>query len=177
MNILKCVAEYDKVYYVVYKNKIHQCKFIATELVNGEACYILDVAGVGTISIPNRIPSGGGWWNSSRCESILAESPEDIRRGKYLLDWYGTTNNAYNSRFLEPLFPHYDVCVCGGGILFWEWDGIKAVCYRVQENVPIYWRYDKDGFHCSLNRMPDIEDRYPSRKACEDAHEPEVVTF
>lgn len=178
MYILKSSADFDKVYYVEYKRKIHQCKFIATEHDgNRDAHYILDVAGVGRVALPHHIESGSGWYNTSQGKSILAESVEDLRKGKYLVDWYGTTNNAYNSRFLQPLFPHYDVCICGGGIRFWKWDGIRAQSYLVTRDKDIYWRYDKDGFHCILNEEDIVKDRYPSRKACEDAHTPEVVTF
>ena len=45
MEILKCNAEYDKVYYIVFENALRQCKFIKT-IGNGNSIpmYVLNIA-------------------------------------------------------------------------------------------------------------------------------------
>lgn len=178
MYILKSSADYDKIYYVVYNNKIHQCKFLGTRNApRASAVYILDIAGVGIASLPCRMGHNlyPDWYNTSRHPSILAESVEDLRNGKYLEDNFGTTRNAYNYGFLKDLFPHYDICFCGGGIRFWRWNGVKAeLCYVTGEYE---WFFDQYGFHCILNREDIVADRYRTREECEKANTPEVVSF
>lgn len=174
MTILQSSAEYGKIYYVEYRGAIRQCRLVSTHGSNGKCWYQLEVAGVGEVNLPMAHRSDS-WWYTSQIESILAESPEDLRRGKFLVDGYGTTSNAYNYRFIKPFLPNYEPCVCGGGITFWKWDGVRARCYY--ENGEFPWRIDKDGFHCSINAPLLTEGRYDSKDACENANAPEVVTF
>lgn len=175
MTILQSSADYDKVYYVEYQGVIRQCRLIATQGRGHHCEYRLEVAGVGEVLVPFRPKESDRWWYCSKVQSILAESPEDLRRGKYLEDSYGTTQNAYNERFLQPFFPNYKVCICGGGIIFWEWDGVRARCYYEKGEFP--WFIDREGFHCSINAPVLTEGRYGDPDECERANTPEVITF
>ena len=178
MTILKSSADYDKVYYVVYNDKIHQCKFLGTRSgMRGRALYMLNIAGVGIVNMPckeghNLYPD---WWNTSRHPSILAESVENLRKGRFIEDYFGSTNNAYNYGFLKDFLPNYDICGCGGGIYFWHWNGYKAERYKVTGDYE--WFIDQLGFHCILNREDVVDGRYSTSKECEEANTPEVVTF
>jgi hypothetical protein len=177
MNILQSTAEYGKTYYVEYDRAIRQCRLIATHgTYNGE-WYTLEVAGVGEVDILLRLPMtlSGGWWYSSKTPSILAESPEDIRNGRFLTDNYGSTDNAYNYEFMKQFLPNYEPCVSGGGITFWAWDGVRAKRHYESKEFP--WRIDAKGFHCSINAKSLTDGRYDSKDACEKANQPVVVTF
>lgn len=178
MEILKCNADFDKVYYVEYNNKLCQCKLIKTEsggYANGYTpVYVLNVAGIGEVrfSFP-RMKRFDTWYHTSKSPSILYESIEDYRKGTPIEDDYGSMSNAYNSRFIKPLFKHHSPCNCGGSTYTWKWDGCKAVCYSVSV-ATWYWSWDKDGFHCSLN---DDEGCFRSKQECEEANQIEVVEF
>lgn len=175
MYVLQSSADFNKVYYVEYQGAIRQCKLISTQG-RGSLCeYRLNVAGIGEVLIPFRPKESDNWWYNSQVKSILAETPEDLRRGKFVIDSYGSTGNAYNYRFLKPFFPNYDVCICGGGIIFWEWNGMRAVCYSVKGEFP--WFIDEKGFHCALNAKEMVTGRYDEKDKCEKEHTPEVVTF
>lgn len=172
--VLKCNAEFDKIYYVKYHNSLRECKFLRTEGRGHKCYYVLNIAGVGIINIecnPSR-HSFPDWWNTSQTSSILYESIDLYKKGKPIIDNYGTTGNAYNYKFLEPLFPNYDVCGCGGGIYAWKWNGCEPVRYQITGTV--CWTWDEDGFKCNLH---EYEGYYPSRLACEKANQIEVVRF
>lgn len=175
IRILKCTAEYGKTYYVELGNRIRECRLIATASDGKKPYYILDVAGLGETMVNAKDePFNDRWWNTSRIESVLAETPEDLTRKKFLTDWYGSTSNAYNSKFIEPFFPNYIVCGCGGGIHFWEWNGIRPELYSL--NGKIRWRLDRSGFHCMINEMS--KGRYKTKEECIKANRsPEVVRF
>lgn len=182
MEILKCNADFDKVYYVEYNNKLCQCKLIKTES-GGYAnrytpVYVLNVAGVGEVRFlfprHNRFDS---WYHTSKTPSILYESIEDYRKGKPIEDNYGGTDNAYNSKFIEPLFKHHSTCNCGGSTYTWKWDGCKAVCYEVRDTFKIPWTWDKEGFHCILNDDEYYSDCFRSKEECSDANMIKTVTF
>ena len=49
--VLKCNAEFNKIYYVKYQNSLRECKFIRTEGIGYKCYYVLNIAGVGIISI------------------------------------------------------------------------------------------------------------------------------
>lgn len=175
IDILQSTAKFGSKYYIEYEGAIRECILIATEG-NGRQCwYLLQIAGIGTVRIePKKRSSKTDYWYTSKIDSVLAESPEDISKQKYLLDWYGSTCNAYNSKFIAPFFPNYSVCGCGGGIHFWKWDGIRPELYEITQ--PCAWRIDENGFSCRLN--DHTEGRYASSKQCMEANNKlNVVTF
>lgn len=180
MEILKCNADFDKVYYVEYRGTLRQCRLVRTQAGNPTnrytPVYVLDVAGVGEVvfAFP-RQQRFDTWYRTSRTPSILYESIEDYRKGKPIEDNYGSTGNAYNCRFIEPLFRYHSPCNCGGDTYTWRWNGVKAVCYSVDMSG-VYWTWDRNGFHCALNDSPDA-DGFRTRKECEDANKVEVVKF
>lgn len=175
IRILKCNAEYGKIYYVEYKGSIRQCKLVRTESEGYGACYVLNIAGIGEARISAKADGlYNNWWNTSQIESVLAASPEDLIRKRYLTDNYGTTANAYNSRFIEPYFPGYSVCGCGGGIYFWKWNGVRPALYQV--NGDYSWTIDEDGFHCVLNEM-NCERCRTEKECLEKNRKTEVITF
>lgn len=182
MEILKCNADFDKVYYVEYRGELRQCKLIRTESGNASnrytPCYVLNVAGLGEMRFAS--PRQGGfdsWYHKSTIPSILYESVDAYRMGKPIEDNYGSTSNAYNSRFIEPLFLHHTPCNCGGSTYTWKWDGCKAICYKVQDMYRIPWSWDRDGFHCFLNDDNYYSDCFRSQKECEEANKIKVVEF
>jgi hypothetical protein len=181
MEILKCNAEFDKVYYVEYRGGLRQCKFIRTESGNSHnryiPCYVLDVAGLGEMRFEfPRQNLFDSWYRTSTAPSILYESVESYRMRKPIIDNYGSTGNAYNCRFIEPLFRHHSTCNCGGYTYTWKWDGCKAVCYTIENMSKIPWTWDKDGFHCTLNDERN-SGCFRSEKECIAANKIQVVTF
>lgn len=182
MDILKCNADFDKVYYVEYRGELRQCKLIRTESGNASnsytPCYVLNVAGLGEmhfLCLDRRYFDY--WYRTSKMPSILYESVDAYRMGKPIEDNYGSTSNAYNTRFIEPLFRHHSPCNCGGSTYTWKWDGCKAVCYEVKKMSEIPWTWDKEGFHCYLNDDEYYSDCFRSEKECRDANKIKVVKF
>lgn len=175
MEILHCTAEYDKVYYVEYEGALHECELIATESGCGTPpVYILDIAGIGIVRIPfQRENEFFRWYDRSRAHGILYETVEDFRNDKPIIDEYGSTDNAYNSWFICPLFSTCDPCNCGGDTYTWSWDGTKAVKYIVNWNS-CRWIWDRQGFRCSINEK---EGWYASKEACEKANTINIVKF
>lgn len=171
IDILKCSADFDKVYYIEFEGAIRQCKLLATEGTGKQAYYVLDIAGIGTRKVMPKKGHGSNWWYTSTIESILAESPEHISKRLYIKDQYGSTCNAFNSSFMEPFFPNYNVCGDGGGIYFWKWNGIRPELFKVTGDIS--WRMDRKGFHCILNDQ--TEGRFSRKKKCEEAYQKEMI--
>lgn len=173
-NILKCNAEFERIYYVKFNNTLRECKFLGTRGFNHKCYYILNIAGVGVIEIEYHPQRGAtpDWYRTSHTPSILYESIDAYRKGKPIIDNYGSTDNAYNSRFIEPFFPSYDVCGCGGGIYTWKWNGCNAVKYGVSVNLQ--WSIDENGFKSNLY---NYEDYYSTKQKCEQANQIKVVRF
>lgn len=173
MHILKCTAEYGKVYYIEFGG-VRQCRLVATESDGTTEYYVLDIAGLGIRHVcPKSKGLSTNWWHTSQIDSVLAETPEDLSRRRFLKDWYGSTANAYNSRFIEPFFPNYSVCGCGGGIHFWTWNGTRPELQSVSS--PCAWRINQEGFHCVLNE--NTEGRFRSEKECRAHNQINVITF
>lgn len=175
MEILKCNADYNKMYYVEMYGKQHQCKLIRTESSKPVApVYVLDVAQIGLVRIQaDRFHHFNKWYHSSKIPSILYESVEDYRNRKPITDEYGSMSNCYNTGFIEPLFKTCSTCNCGGLVYTWKWDGCKAVkCIVNMQNAVWYW--DADGFHCNLN---DMQGCYSTKEECIKNNEVSVVTF
>lgn len=182
MAILKCNADFDKVYYVEYRGELRQCKLIRTESGNASnrytPCYVLNVAGLGEMHfLCLACRYFVSWYRTSKMPSILYESVDAYRMGKPIEDNYGSTSNAYNTSFIKPLFHHHSPCNCGGSTYTWKWDGCKAVCYEVKEMSEIPWTWDKEGFHCYLNDDEYYSDCFRSEKECRDANKIKVVKF
>jgi hypothetical protein len=175
MEVLKCNAEFNKVYYVKLNGSLHECKFIRTESSSKQApYYVLNIALMGTIKIQaDRFTHFDKWYHNSKIPSILYESVEDFRNNNPIIDEYGSTSNCFNSKFIEPLFTKCSTCNCGGSVYLWRWDGCKAVKYIVNMNN-VVWHWDAEGFHCSLN---DMRECYRSEKECKDNNEILVVRF
>lgn len=175
MEILKCNAEFNKVYYVKLNGSLHECKFIRTESSNTQApYYVLNIALMGKVKIQaDRFTHFHQWYHYSKIPSILYKSIEDFRNNKPIMDEYGSTSNCFNSKFIEPLFTKCSTCNCGGSVYFWKWDGCKAVKYILSMNNVI-WHWDAEGFHCGLN---DMTEWYRSEKECEDNNQILVVRF
>lgn len=174
MEILKCNATPNNVYYVEYKGQLCQCKFIRTESSGGTPVYVLNIAQRGIVKIPaNRNLHFDKWYRNSKLPSILYERVEDYRTNKPIIDDYGSTSNCYNSSFITPLFKRCSVCNCGGSIHTWKWNGHKAVKHFLSA-TNLFWCWDNDGFHCALN---ELEDCYPSKEDCERNNTISVVTF
>lgn len=176
VSILKSNAEYGKSYYVDF-NGLRECKFLGTQGRSSSCpCYHLDIAGIGE-TLVRFSPSHDSflkWWNTSKTNGILYESVEDFRKGNPIVEDYGTTANAYNSGFLSPLFPHFKVCGCGGGIYSWRWYDNRATLFAI--NTEVVWSWNKDGFMCNIERDTDGRD-YSSKESCESANEVEVIKF
>lgn len=174
MEILKCNADYNKIYYVDINGRLRQCKLIRTESAQKYPVYVLDVAQIGVVRIEaERFRHFDKWYHSSKIPSILYESVEDYRNGKPIIDEYGDTGNCYNSRFIEPLFKTCSTCNCGGLVNTWKWDGCKAVKHVVNMQNAV-WHWDADGFHCNLN---DLYGCYRTKEECIKNNEVSVVTF
>jgi hypothetical protein len=173
MEILKCNADYNKVYYVEINGSLRQCKLIRTES-SRIPVYVLDVAQTGVIKIKaDRFNHFDKWYHKSEIPSILYESIEDYRNGKPITDEYGSTGNCYNSGFINKLFKHHTHCNCGGYTYTWKWDGCKAIRHIVNMNK-VQWSWDAEGFHCELNDMPDC---YRTGEECIKNNEVMVVKF
>lgn len=174
MEILKCNADFNKVYYVKFNGSLHQCKFIRTMGGAHIPLYVLDVAKVGVVNIEaRRSECFDKWYRSSEIPSVLYNSVEDYRNNKTIMDNYGSTGNCYNSSFIVPLFKRCSTCNCGGSVYTWKWDGCKAVKHIVNPSK-VTWYYDADGFHCGLN---ELEDCYKTQHDCEVNNKISVVTF
>lgn len=173
MEILKCNADYNKVYYVEIKGALRQCKLIRTES-SKIPVYVLDVAQMGEVRIPaERFNNFDKWYRHSEIPSILYESIEDYRKRKPIIDNYGSTNNCYNSVFISNLFKYHKPCNCGGSTYTWKWNGCKAVKHIVNTS-DVTWYWDANGFHCNLN---DMQDCYRTEEECIKNSEVSVVTF
>lgn len=174
MEILKCNAEYNKVYYVELYNVLHQCKLIRTESSTNIPVYVLDVAHKGVVRVQaNRFNHFDYWYRRSKIPSILYESVEDYRNGKPITDEYGSTSNCYNRKFIEPLFKTCSTCNCGGAVYAWRWDGCKAVEYIINTKR-VSWTWDAYGFHCELN---DLDGYYRTERECIENNKISVITF
>lgn len=175
MEILHCTADYDKIYYIEYENALHECKFLGTESgYKTSPVYVLNISGLGVVRIPFQIMNAfDTWYRGSCAKGILYESVEDFRNGLPIMDEYGSTDNAYNSQFLNPLFSTCTPCNCGGDTYTWSWDGTKAVRYIVNWNGT-RWSWDKRGFLCSVNEM---EGWYATKEECEKANSINIVKF
>lgn len=174
MEILKCNADFSKVYYVEIKGNLHQCKLLCTESSNRYPVYVLDVAQIGVVRIEsNRQHHFDKWYRTSKIPSILYDSVESYRNRKPIIDDYGSTGNCYNSSFIMPLFKRCSVCNCGGSVYTWKWDGCKAVKHIVNMSK-VTWYWDAEGFHCILN---ELEGFYKTQHDCEVNNELSVVTF
>lgn len=175
MEILKCNAEYDKVYYVVFDNTLRQCKLIKT--IGSEKTipmYVLNIAQIGIVSIQApRQSEFKSWYHSSKIPSILYESIENYQKNKPIIDDYGSMSNCYNSKFLRPLFKFHQPCNCGGSTYTWKWNGFKAVKYIVSL-CNIDWSWDNNGFQCLLNEQNDC---YKSEEDCIKHNQIQIVTF
>ena len=157
IDILKSSAKYGKIYYIAYDGEIRQCKLIATAGKNRNAYYVLNIAGRGIRHIMPKTCSDN-WWQTSLIESVMAASPEDLIKGKFLKDCYGSTCNAFNSRFIEPFFPDYLVCCSGGGIHCWKWNGLQPQLYTVTGSAE--WRIDEKGSLAVLTKkLKDCSDQ------------------
>jgi hypothetical protein len=166
VSILKSNAEYGKTY-LVEMDGLRECKLLGTMGDVTGCYYLLNVAGIGERKVkfqPYR--DYPDWWYTSTTKGILYESIEDFRNNRPIIEQYGSTVNAYNSRFVEQLFPNLSVCGCGGGIYTWSWDNNKAVRYMVTGGIS--WKWDKDGFWYSLSNR---DDWYKTKKECEKANE------
>lgn len=175
MEVLKCNAEFNRVYYVEVNGSLRECKFIRTEG-GGQLTpyYVLDIALMGKVKIQaNRQRFFDKWYYSSKIPSILYESVEDFRNNNPIMDEYGSTGNCYNSTFIVPLFKKCSTCNCGGSVYLWKWDGCKAVEYIVSMNN-VVWNWDAEGFHCNLNNMTEC---YRSEQECIKNNEVKVVKF
>ena len=175
MEILKCNADFNKIYYVEIENVLYQCKLIRTEVGIRNPIYVLDVAnkGVVAIEINNRQRYFDQWYRNSTIPSVLYESIEDYRNGKPIIDEYGSTSNCYNSPFIDKLFKHHKPCNCGGSTITWKWNGCKAIqCIVDMDRVSWYW--DTNGFHCELNNLQCC---YRTKEDCIKNNDISVVTF
>ena len=175
MEILKCNAEYDKIYYVVYENTLRQCKFIKT-IGNADSIpmYVLNIANIGIVSIQAlRQRDFDSWYHNSKIKSILYESVEDFQNKKPLIDEYGSTRNCYNNKFISPLLKYHQPCNCGGSTYTWKWNGYKASKYIVSLHN-IEWSWDNNGFQCVLNEQIDC---YKSEQDCINNNQIQIVTF
>lgn len=176
MTILKCNADYDKVYFVEYNGTLRECKLIRTEGGLARGVYVLNVAGVGETHFDCLSRRFNQWYMSGKLPSILYASVEDYKKGNPIMDEYGSTSNAYNFSFLDPLLKYHDPCNCGGYTYTWRWNGVKAVCHSVDVSRTA-WTWDENGFHCSLNDENAWKDCYKSKEACERANTISVVGF
>jgi hypothetical protein len=175
MEILKCNAEYDKIYYVVYQNTLRQCKFIQTKgTAHTIPMYVLNIAQIGIVSIQApRQSQFNSWYHSSKIPSILYESVEDYRKNKPIIDEYGSMSNAYNGKFINSLLKYYQACNCGGLTYTWKWNGYKAVKHIANlRNVEWFW--DNNGFQCPLNEQIDC---YKTEQDCIKHNQIQIVTF
>lgn len=174
MEILKCNADYNKVYYVELYNVLHQCKLIRTESSTNIPVYVLDVAQRGLVRIQaDRSNHFNKWYYNSEIPSILYESIEDYRKRKPITDNYGSTDNCYNSVFISKLFKYHKPCNCGGSTYTWKWNGCKAIRYIVSMNK-VSWSWDANGFHCELN---ELQNCYRTEGECIADNSVEVITF
>lgn len=174
MEILKCNADYNKIYYVEIEGSLYQCRLMRTESRAFVPMYVLDVAQLGLVRIPvKRLLHFDRWWRDSTIPSILYESAEDYRNGKPITDEYGSTSNCYNIPFVCPLFKCVSTCNCGGSVITWRWNGCKAIQHIVKTQ-DIAWHWDSKGFHCILN---DLKDCYRTKEECEKCNTVNVVTF
>ena len=175
MEILKCNAEFDKVYYIVFSNALRECKFIKT-IGNGNdiPLYVLDIANIGIVNIQAlRQQEFHSWYYKSKIKSVLYESIADYQNNKPIIDDYGSTSNCYNSNFIRPLFKFHRPCNCGGSTYTWKWNGYKADQY-ITSLHNVEWSWDKNGFHCSLNEQIGC---YKSEQECINNNQISVITF
>lgn len=174
MEILKCNADYSKVYYVEIKGTLHQCKLLCTESSNRYPVYVLDVAQMGVVRIEsNRELHFDKWYRTSKIPSILYDSVESYCNRKPIIDDYGSTSNCYNSGFLTDIFKRCVPCNCGGSVYAWRWDGCKPTRCSLRVDG-IYWTWDEEGFHCQLNEMETL---YRTERECVMNNQIQVVTF
>lgn len=174
MEILKCNADFNKVYYVEFGGQLCQCKLIRTEAVDNTPVYVLNIAQKGVVKIPaNRSLHFDKWYRGSKIPSILYASIEDYRNRTPIIDDYGCTGNCYNTPFIDKLFKYCKPCNCGGSTVTWKWNGCKAIKHIVDMRN-ISWQWDNEGFHCTLN---DLEGCYRTEKECEMNSTMSVITF
>lgn len=174
MYILKCNAEFDKVYYVMLDDTLFQCKLIRTEGGSGFfPVYVLDVATKGEVRVNMRIVPMKVWEKTSERPSVLYESVDDFRNDTPITDNYGATFNRYNSPFIGQLFKNCTVCDVEGGIIAWQYIGCRGTKVSLPEDG-VRWTLDRDGFHCDIDDTPGI---YRTKEECEDANKINIVTF
>lgn len=171
VSILKSNAEYGKTY-LVEMDGLRECKFLGTFGNKNKCVYRLNVAGKGEVCVEfrPRFNCSPDWYHTSMTKGILYESVADFRKDNPIIEQYGDTGNAYNSRFIEQLFPNLSVCGCGGGIYTWSWSNNKAVRHMVTGDIS--WKWDKDGFWYSCSNK---DDWYKTKEECEKANKDNIT--
>ena len=176
MEILKCNAKHDRIYYVEYQNALRECKFLKTIGKGYDIpMYVLNIAKIGIVTIQAlRQRDFHRWYHASKIQSVLYASIEDFQNKNPLIDAYGSMNNCYNSQFITPLFKYHQPCNCGGSTYTWRWNGYQAVRHIVSLS-DIVWSWDNNyGFQCSLNEQIDC---YKTEQDCLDSNQIRVITF
>ena len=180
--------------YTRFQNAFRECIFMGTKGIKNEkgytnSYYVLNIAGVGETLIEfDRFHQFDNWYHGSRCYTPLYPTLEDcMNKTNPITAMYGTTDNCYNSSFMEQFFPECSVCNCGGTIYAWAWNGTDAVQVRCSLTSAEY-TIDAEGFHRvgrvysvgyadSYGMCRDLGKVYPSKAACMAEHKAEVVTF
>lgn len=195
MEILKVNYEIGAKCYIRFHNAFRECIFLGTKGVECKdgrvcSCYMLNIAGVGeTLIAFDRFGQFDHWYRGTTCYTELYPTLKDcMDKTNCITAEYGSTDNCYNSRFMEQFFPECSVCNCGGTIYGWAWDGtdaVKVICHITSEEYTI----DADGFHKVgevraswyvdnlLRKCYNLGKIYRTRADCMAEHKAEVVTF
>lgn len=178
--------------YVKYDGAIRECMFNGTRTTESGVAMMLNVAGIGKMNLLfPRFATFNLWYHGKPAPVGLFRTLDDAKSNKSILGMYGTTDNCYNSNFMQPFFSNVSVCNCGGSNYAWWWDGTDAVSVfvalpsggYVDDNLG--FRFVGEFRVCGyvgnnlriINREVPVSDLYMTKAACCAEHEPCVVTF
>ena len=177
--------------YIKHDGAIRECIFNGTMTTEKGVAMNLNVAGIGTRNMMfPRFNTFDKWYHGKAAPCGLYKTIEDCKANRQLTAMYGSTDNCYNSSFMQPFFKNVSVCNCGGSCYAWWWNGIEPI--RVFVALPKGYFEDEDGFRFDGNfriigtpdnllrifhREVSEDELYMTKSACESEHEAKVITF
>ena len=171
MNLFYVDAVIGTKYFATIQGRVRECFFLGTEGVKKRGCclcfYLLYVAGIGFVKFPfaRHNETMNSWYYGLSFDSILGESVDDLRDGKFIQAFYGTSDNPNCAGLFQRYIPelYWGDYTSPWAYAFSEETFIPYVEYEIQWT---FWRIDEKGFHHDI----DLSKYYLSEQDCRDAN-------
>lgn len=180
MNLFYVDAVIGTKYYAPIQGSVRECFFLGTEgqMIQGTCyCfYLLDVAGIGYKKVPfeGQFDKMDSWCKGLSFDSILADSVEDLREGKFVQAFFGSHKYENCAELFRRYIPelHWGDNTSPWAYVFDE----MTLAPREQYMIPwSCWRMDDKGFVHDI----DLSKYYLTKQECRDANYDrfEPITF